>query len=75
MSKFRLVKPEEVGVEMADVIYSFHAELIKKGISKDTAAQIAASAAGAASSNSDGYCGDIARVPFDVVSHPAQRQR
>ena len=70
MTRYRLAKPEEAGSEMATILVSFHAELLRQGIDKEVAARLAERVAGAASSNSDGYCGDLARLPWESVINP-----
>ena len=68
MPKYRLMTPEEQGIQAAELIGSFHAELVKKGIDKELAASIAAKVVGAASSFLDGHCGDLARAGEEVMN-------
>lgn len=68
MPRYRLAKPEEVGAEMAAMLATFNAELLNKGIDKELAMRLVERVAGAASSNSDGHCGDLAR--FERLIYP-----
>ena len=70
MPQFRLLTAEESGVEHAKSLVAFHGELIRQGIDRELAESIALKVAGAASSNQDGHCGDIARVPGQELTNP-----
>jgi len=70
MTRYRLATAEEVGHRMATMLVSMHAELLKQGFKPEMAERIAAQVAAAASSNSDGNCGDLAR-PWDMYVNPA----
>jgi len=69
MTKYRLATPEEIGCDIATTLASVHAQLLKKGFEPEIAERIAAHVASAASSNSDGWCGDLAR-PWDAYINP-----
>lgn len=74
MPRYKPVGPEETGSEMATVLVSFHAELLRQGIDKEIAVRLAERVAGAASSNSDGHCGDLMRLPWEGVINPPYAQ-
>ena len=74
MPRYKTVGPEETGSEMAAVLVSFHAELLRQGFDKEIAERLAERVAGAASSNQDGHCGDLMRLPWEGVINPLYAQ-
>lgn len=72
MPRLREVTAKEKGIEMAQAISSFHAELIKQGIDTKIAASLAEKVAGSGSSNFDGQCGDLVRSHGSEVINPVR---
>ena len=72
MPRFREVTAAEKGIEMANAISAFHVELIKQGIDKAVATELANKVAGSGSSNFDGQCGDLVRRAGVEVINPVR---
>ena len=69
MLRYRVeeVKPEEIGQAQAVMLVSLWDALLKGGIEREMAEKLAVTAAGAASCNSDGCHGALARVPMGDI--------